>query len=104
MASSCAVIASTEPIANAFLLSDGRGFSVPFGNVEQTSEALLRLVTDAPLCRRMGIVARNYVSSYHNPEQFKCVLLQATGSVWKGERSFTKVLEVEQQHIELNGS
>ena len=54
MASSCAVIASTEPIANAFLLSDGRGISVPFGKAEQTSEALLSLVTDSLLLSSDG--------------------------------------------------
>jgi glycosyltransferase involved in cell wall biosynthesis len=79
MASRCAVIASTEPLANALLLADGRGISVPPGDVEQTSSALLRLITDVSLCRHMGKLARDYVSTHHSPAQFKHALLQVTG-------------------------
>jgi glycosyltransferase involved in cell wall biosynthesis len=81
MASSCAVIASTEPLSNAVLLADGRGIAVPDGDVEQTRRALLRLLSDLNLCYQMGNLAREYIHVYHNPEQFKHVLLHITSLV-----------------------
>jgi glycosyltransferase involved in cell wall biosynthesis len=78
MASCCAVIASTEPIANALLLAGGRGIAVSPGNVAQTSKALVQLINDPELCRDMGMLARGYVSAHHNPRNFRRVLLQAT--------------------------
>lgn len=79
MASACAVIASTEPLSNALLLSEGRGFAVPAGNSDQTSQALLTLLQDEQLCQRMGEHARAYIAQYHSPEMFRRTLLQATG-------------------------
>jgi glycosyltransferase involved in cell wall biosynthesis len=78
MASCCAVIASTEPTANALLLADGRGVPVSPGDAAQTSKALVQLINDPALCRRMGILARDYVAAHHSPTNFRRVLLQAT--------------------------
>lgn len=77
MASGCAVVASTEPFSNAVLLAEGRGIAVSAGDVEQTTEALVRLISDAGLCRHMGMLARDYIRAYHSPEMMKRLLLQA---------------------------
>jgi colanic acid/amylovoran biosynthesis glycosyltransferase len=78
MAAGCAVIASTEPLSNVVLLTNERGITVPTGDVEQTSRALLRLLSDANLCHQMGMLAREYIHKYHSPETFRRVLLRAT--------------------------
>src|SRR2546421_11791071 len=57
MAAGCAVIASTEPLANVHVLAEGRGIVVPAGDVEQTSQALEYLLRDADLRNRMGKAA-----------------------------------------------
>jgi len=79
MASGCAVIASTEPLANAALLAQGRGIAVPPADLAQTSDALLLLLDDAPLCRSMGMAAREYIRVYHSPAAFRDVLLRVLG-------------------------
>jgi glycosyltransferase involved in cell wall biosynthesis len=78
MASGCAVIASTEPVSNAKLLAEGRGFAVPAYDVEQASKALARLMNDQELCSRMGSLARKYIALYHSPAIFRRTLLRAT--------------------------
>jgi glycosyltransferase involved in cell wall biosynthesis len=78
MASSCAVIASTEPLANEFLLAEGRGLAVPAGDAAQTSDALLLLLNDAVLRQRMGMLAREYIRDHHSPAMFRRVLLAAS--------------------------
>jgi glycosyltransferase involved in cell wall biosynthesis len=78
MASACAVIASTQPVSNATLLAQGRGIAVPPGDVAQTSEALVRLLSDPELCKRMGMLAREYVMTYHSPVAFRRALLRVT--------------------------
>lgn len=78
MASSCAVIASTEPLSNSVLLSEGRGLAIPAGDIEQTSQALIRLLNDVELCHSMGKLARKYISLHHSPEIFRRSLLRAT--------------------------
>jgi glycosyltransferase involved in cell wall biosynthesis len=82
MASGCAVIASTEPMANAPLLAEGRGFAVPLGDAEQTALALARLVSDLELCRRMGELARDYLAVHHSAASFRRTLMRATS--WCG--------------------
>lgn len=79
MASACAVIASTEPLSNALLLSEDRGFAVPTGDVGQTSQSLVRLLRDKQLCQQMGKLAREYIAIHHSPAAFRQVLLCATG-------------------------
>ncbi|HZO71094.1 MAG TPA: glycosyltransferase [Ktedonobacteraceae bacterium] len=78
MAAGCAVIASTEPVANACLLDEGRGITVPPGDVLQTSHALSRLLQDRELCRTMGQRARAYIAQHHSPAMFQRTLLRAT--------------------------
>jgi glycosyltransferase involved in cell wall biosynthesis len=78
IASTCAVIASTEPIANARLLAEERGIAVPPGDAEQTALALVRLVSDLELCRRMGNLARAYLAVHHSATTFRRTLLRAT--------------------------
>ncbi len=80
MASACAVIASTRPLSNEKLLAEGRGIAVPAENVEQTSNALTRLINDAELCLNMGRAARHYVEQQHNATVFKRVLTRAIGT------------------------
>src|SRR5207248_2390032 len=76
MASACAVIASTQPVSNAILLAQGRGIAVPAGDIAQTSDALVRLMSDLAIGKRMGKLARDYVMTYHSPVAFRRVLLQ----------------------------
>ncbi len=78
MAAGCAVIASTEPLANVRVLAEGRGIVVPAGAVEQTSEALERLLRDTDLRDRMGKAAREYIALHHSVEAFRRVLLRAS--------------------------
>ncbi|MGZ6365246.1 MAG: D-glucuronyl C5-epimerase family protein [Ktedonobacteraceae bacterium] len=84
MASSCAVVASTEPAANTLLLAEGRGIPVPVGDVAATSAALVRLLTHPEQCRSMGEKARAYIAAQHTPEIFWRTLLRVTG--WSGLR------------------
>lgn len=78
MASRCAVIATTEPLSNAVLLSDGRGIAVPAGDVIQIRQALVRLINDPGLCHHMGKMAREYIMVHHSPALFRRTLLRAT--------------------------
>ncbi len=82
MAAGCAVVASTRPISNARLLDGGRGIAVSAGDVEETSQALVRLLSDVGLCQRMGRLAREYVDAHHRPAVFRRELLRAT--YWSG--------------------
>lgn len=86
MASGCAVIASTEPLANEVLLAEGRGIAVPVGDVAQTSDALLLLLEDAHLCHSMGMRAREYIGVYHSPQAFREVLLRALNEQGNAEQ------------------
>ena len=82
MASGCAVIATTQPLANAVLLADGRGIVIPPGDTTRAREALARLLNDSELYRRMGKLARDYIAEHHSPAQFRRILLRAT--YWSG--------------------
>jgi glycosyltransferase involved in cell wall biosynthesis len=79
MASACAVIASTEPLSNALLLAEGRGYAVPPNDVDQISQALVSLLNEEQHCQQMGRLAREYIAAYHSPELFRRELLEATG-------------------------
>ncbi len=78
MASSCAVIASTEPTSNAYLLAEGRGIVVPPGDAEQTGAVLARLINDPEGCSQMGHLARDYIAQHHNPAVFRRTLIRLT--------------------------
>lgn len=95
MAASCAVIASSEPLANVQVLAEGRGIVVPAGDVEQASKALERLLRDAELRDRMGKAAREYITLHHSAEAFRRVLLRA--SYWS---NIDQLLEAQMQSVE----
>lgn len=97
MAAGCAVIASTEPLANVHVLAEERGIVVPAGDVEQTSKALERLLSDSDLRERMGKAARDYIARYHSAETFRRVLLRA--SYWSG---LDQLLESQDELLEAN--
>src|SRR5713226_918587 len=82
MASGCAVIATTEPLSNAHLLSGGRGIALPANDVKQIGMSLVRLICDPSLCRQMGDLARDYVAVYHSPAVFRRTLMRTT--YWSG--------------------
>ncbi|MGI9057758.1 MAG: glycosyltransferase [Ktedonobacteraceae bacterium] len=87
MAMGCAIIASTESLANTYVLSEGRGIVVPVGDVEQTCTALQCLLRDAELRNRLGKAAREYVALHHGTEALRTLLQQT--SYWSdvGETS-----------------
>jgi len=89
MASGCAVIASTEPVANKYLLAEGRGIAVLPGDIAQTSEALVHLLNNPELRRSMGHRARDYVAQHHSPDMFRRTLMRATS--WAGLDEFLTV-------------
>ena len=78
MASTCAVVASTQPSLNVQLLAEGRGLVVPAGDAEQTAQALLRVINDPELRRQMGNLARDYIAVNHSGTKLRRVLMQAT--------------------------
>lgn len=82
MASACAVIATTEPLSNAHLLSAGRGIALPANDSKQIGMSLVRLISDPPLCRQMGDLARDYIAMYHSPAVFRRKLMRTT--YWSG--------------------
>jgi heparosan-N-sulfate-glucuronate 5-epimerase len=82
MASGCAVIASEQPLANVCILAEGRGITVPVGDIKQTGEALVKLISDSALRHQMGVLSRRYVEQYNTDATFKRVLLRVT--CWSG--------------------
>jgi glycosyltransferase involved in cell wall biosynthesis len=98
MASACAVIATTQPLANAVLLADGRGSAIPPGNTTQARKALEHLLNDSELCRRMGKLARDYIAEHHSPVQFRRTLLRAT--YWSGLDTLLDVARADTLGIE----
>ena len=78
MASGCAVIATNEPLANEYMLAEGRGIVTPPGNVRLTSEALVLLMNNAELRHQMGDLSRNYIKQHHSPDKFRRTLMRVT--------------------------
>ena len=78
MASQCAVIASTEPLSNAHLLSNGRGIALSANDAQGMADALVRLVGDKELCAQMGRQARDYITVQHSVAMFRRTLLRVT--------------------------
>lgn len=78
MASECAVIATTQPIANEVVLADERGIIVQPGDMEGTTKALLRLINNPEECQRMGQQSRHYIAVEHSPAMFRRMLQRAT--------------------------
>jgi glycosyltransferase involved in cell wall biosynthesis len=102
MAAGCAVIASTEPLANAVLLDEGRGIAVPPFDVERTSKALLRLLQDVKLCHHMGALAREYICDHHSPAQFKQLLLTVAHYLGKEDATASLIQRVETDPVALH--
>jgi glycosyltransferase involved in cell wall biosynthesis len=92
MASSCAVIASTEPISNAHLLSEGRGIALHSNEPEQFAMAIGQLVNDTELRTKMGLLARSYIAEQHSATMFRRALLRTT--YWSG---FDEILDNEEK-------
>lgn len=82
MASGCAVISSSVPLANVRMLAEERGIVVPVGDIERTCLALIRLLSNPALCRQMGDLAREYIAMHHSPAAFRRTLRRAT--YWSG--------------------
>jgi glycosyltransferase involved in cell wall biosynthesis len=95
MASACAVIATTQPVSNVHLLSAGRGIALPANDAKQIGIALVRLMSDPPLCRQMGDLARDYIAMYHSPAVFRRTLLRTT--YWSG---LNELLDAKKHKIE----
>ncbi len=89
MASACAVIATTEPLSNTYLLSEGRGIALPANDAKQISISLSRLIGDPTLCRQMGALARDYIAMYHSPAAFRRTLMRVT--FWSELDEFLKL-------------
>ncbi len=102
MASACAVIATTEPLANALLLAEGRGIVVPPSDVEQTRNALLRLLQNVPLCHQMGALAREYMCDHHSPAQFKQLLLAVSGCSSQDDAAVPLIRQLEKGAVALH--
>jgi glycosyltransferase involved in cell wall biosynthesis len=78
MAAGCAVVASNAPQSNARLLAEERGIPVIAGDARGITSALQRLCADRALCKRMGMMAREYVLTYHSASMLKRTLLRAS--------------------------
>lgn len=79
MAAGCSVIATTEPISNARLLADGRGFAIPAGQAAPIADALTILLTQHERRRQMGRDAQAYMAREHSAEAMRRGLHRATG-------------------------
>jgi len=79
MAAGCAVIATTDPISNARLLADGRGFAIPAGQAAPIAEALTIALTQHERRRQMGRDAQAYMAREHSAEAMRRGLHRATG-------------------------
>jgi glycosyltransferase involved in cell wall biosynthesis len=78
MAAGCGVISTTAPQVVAQYLDEGRGIAVPIGDVDAIAGALTRTMTDLPLSRDMGRLAREYIAVRHTATALKRSLLRAT--------------------------
>ncbi|HZU68969.1 MAG TPA: D-glucuronyl C5-epimerase family protein [Ktedonobacteraceae bacterium] len=78
MASECAVIATNDPLANEYMLAEGRGIIVPIDDARAVSDALVSLIHNGQLCRLMGSRARSYVAAYHSAITLRRSLLRVT--------------------------
>jgi glycosyltransferase involved in cell wall biosynthesis len=69
MACGCPVVASTSGGATECVLDGRTGMLVPRRDVSATAAALDRLLSDAPLRRRMGEAGRKHIESYFTIEK-----------------------------------
>ncbi len=78
MAAGCAVVASERPQSHAKLLADGRGVSIPPGDLSAVRSALSRVLLDPRLRAEMGRSARDYIVRNYSPLALRRALLRAT--------------------------
>jgi glycosyltransferase involved in cell wall biosynthesis len=77
MAAGCGVISTIAPQVVARYLDEGRGIAVPIDDVDAIASALVRAITDLPLCQRMGRLAREYIAVHHTATALRRSLLRA---------------------------
>lgn len=77
MAAGCGVISTIAPQVVARYLDEGRGIAVPVDDVDAIASALVRAITDLPLCQRMGRLAREYITAHHTATALRRSLLRA---------------------------
>lgn len=77
MAAGCTVVASRQPNSLAKLLADGRGITIPAGDVDAISAALAQTLADPSLCQQMGQRARTYVITHHTAQALRRCLQRA---------------------------
>jgi glycosyltransferase involved in cell wall biosynthesis len=77
MAAGCGVISTVAPQVVARYLAEGRGIAVSIGDVDAIASALARTITDLPLCRNMGRLAREYIATHHTATALRRALLRA---------------------------
>jgi glycosyltransferase involved in cell wall biosynthesis len=71
MASGLAVVATTEPIAHAEILDEGRGSPIAPGDAALLARTIEAYAADAAARRAAGAAARAYVEAHHAPAAFR---------------------------------
>ena len=84
MAAGCAVVASTAPASNAWLLAEGRGAPVPPGDGAALERAVARFLMDPGLRRSAALRARDFVSDRCSTAAVKAAVLDGLGMAPEG--------------------
>ena len=79
MAAGCAVVATTAPASNSWVLAEGRGEAVPPGDHAALERAIARFLSDPALRRSAGLRARDFVGRSFSPEAVKDAVLSGLG-------------------------
>src|SRR5262249_60093155 len=79
MSTGCAVVAARQPASLGRVLGDGRGITIPAGDVAAASAALAQVCADETLRRSMGEHARDYIVERHGAVALRRSLLRAVG-------------------------
>jgi len=79
MSAGCAVVAARQPESLGRVLADGRGISIPSGDVTAARDALVQVCADDEARRSMGAHARDYVQERHGAVALRRSLLRAVG-------------------------
>jgi glycosyltransferase involved in cell wall biosynthesis len=78
MAAGCASVGTASTPHVAMYYAEGRGVTVPVGDVDAIATALSALVRDDTARASMGVAAREYVQTHHTAEVARRVLLRAS--------------------------